>query len=371
MRIGFDAKRAFFNSSGLGNYSRSTIDLLTKYYPSNDYVLFTPSTENAIDFKIRDKVKVVEPKLFLSRTFKSYWRTFRLAKKIAEHKLDIYHGLSGELPYKADMRSDVKLIVTIHDLIFLRYPELYNSVDRKIYYQKSKYACEIADKIIAISEQTKSDIIHFFEINESKIEVVYQGCNPTFHQEVNTKEKIEIAGKYNLPSKYILNVGTVEKRKNSLSILKAIQHAKLDISLIIVGGKTDYQNEVIQYARENALEDQLIIFNDFPFADLPALYQQAEMFIYPSVFEGFGIPIIEALYSGIPVITTKGGVFSETGGFSTIYVEHDNIEKISESICKLLEDEELKNKMIAEGKDYVQKFNEENIATNLMNVYLK
>lgn len=371
MKIGFDAKRAFYNSSGLGNYSRSSIDLLTKYYPTNDYVLFTPSTENAIEFKIREKVKVVEPKLFLSRTFKSYWRTFRLAKKIKEHGLDIYHGLSGELPYHSDKISNAKLIVTIHDLIFLRYPELYNSVDRKIYYQKSKYACEIADRIIAISEQTKSDIIQFFEIDENKIEVVYQGCNPIFHKKVNTKEKIEIAGKYNLPSKYILNVGTIEKRKNSLVILKAIKHAKSDISLIIVGGKTDYQNELIKYARENALEEQLIIFNDFPFNDLPALYQQAEMFIYPSVFEGFGIPIIEALYSGVPVITTKGGVFSETGGFSTLYVEHDNVEKISESISKVLEDEELRNKMIDEGLDYVQKFNEEIIATNLMNVYLK
>ena len=136
MKIGFDAKRAFYNKSGLGNYSRSTIELLTKYYPSHDYLLFTPSTEDSLNFKIRDKVQIIEPKLFLSRTFKSYWRTFRLSKKIFEYDLDIYHGLSGELPYKADKKSDSKLIVTIHDLIFLRYPELYNKVDRKIYYQK-------------------------------------------------------------------------------------------------------------------------------------------------------------------------------------------------------------------------------------------
>ena len=114
-----------------------------------------------------------------------------------------------------------------------------------------------------------------------------------------------------------------------------------------------------------------MIFNDIPFSDLPAVYQQADLFIYPSIFEGFGIPIIEALYSGIPVITTRGGVFSETGGFSTIYVEPDNIEKLSDSIYTILNDVLLRTKMIDEGLEYVQKFNEDKIASNLMNVYLK
>jgi glycosyltransferase involved in cell wall biosynthesis len=371
MKIGFDAKRAFFNSSGLGNYSRSTIELMTKFYPLNDYYLFTPSVENAVKFNIPDKVNIIEPTRFLSRTFKKYWRTFRLSSKIFEYNLDVYHGLSGELPIKAHKKSNAKLVVTIHDLIFLRFPEFYNPVDRKIYYQKAKYACEIADTIIAISEQTKSDLINYFKIEENKIEVVYQGCNTVFQKEVETAAKIEIAGKYNLPENYILNVGTVEKRKNTLAVLEAINLGKIDITLIIIGKKTDYQDELFKYASENNLSDKLIILNDVPLEDLPALYQQADIFVYPSVFEGFGIPIIEALYSKIPVITTKGGVFSETGGFSSIYVEPGNIEKLSESIKLVLEDNDLKQKMSSEGFKYAQKFNEDRIASNLMNVYLK
>ncbi|MCF6366365.1 MAG: glycosyltransferase family 4 protein [Bacteroidales bacterium] len=371
MKIGFDAKRAFFNTSGLGNYSRSTIELLTKFYPSHEYLLYTPSLENAIKFDIPDKVKTYEPKLFLSRTFKSYWRTFRIAKKIAEHKLNIFHGLSGELPYKAHKKSNAKLIVTVHDLIFIRFPELYNSVDRKIYYQKAKYSCEIADTIIAISEQTKSDIVNFLGIDENKIEVVYQGCNSVFQKEVETKKKIEVTQKYNLPENYILNVGTIEKRKNSLQILKALKYGKIDIPLIIVGGETDYQNEILTYAAENNLEDKLFIYNNVLFEDLPAIYQQADIFIYPSLFEGFGIPIIEALYSKIPVITTKGGVFSETGGHSSIYIEPDDVEKLSEAIQNIMDDSRLREKMIAEGYDYVQRFNDEKVASNLINVYLK
>jgi glycosyltransferase involved in cell wall biosynthesis len=371
MRIGFDAKRAFYNRSGLGNYSRSTVELLSKYYSSHNYFLFTPSSENSIPFHISENMQVVEPKRFLSKRFKSYWRTFRISKKIEEFKLDIYHGLSNELPYKAHQKTNAKLIVTIHDLIYLRYPELYSSVDKNIYFQKAKFACEIADTVIAISEQTKSDIVNFIGIDENKIEVVYQGCHKSFKNEVETNDKIETARKYNLPENYILNVGTVEKRKNSLSILKAIHKAEIDTVLIIVGGKTDYQDEIEQYALSNGIENKLIILNTVPVKDLPAIYQQADIFVYPSIFEGFGIPIIEALYSKVPVITTKGGVFSETGGFSTKYVEAENIEKLAESISLVLEDSEIRSKMITEGTDYVQKFNDEKIASNLMKVYLK
>ena len=336
MKIGFDAKRAFYNKSGLGNYSRSTIELLTRHYPSHDYTLYTPSTEDAIKFNIPDKVKVYEPIRFFNKIFKSYWRTFKISNRISEHKLDVYHGLSGELPNKAHKKTNTKLIVTIHDLIFLRFPELYKSIDRKLYYQKAKYACEIADRIIAISEQTKSDIIQFLGIEESKIDVVYQGCNSEFHKEVDTNKKIEVTQKYNLPQNYILNVGTIEKRKNSLSILKAIEYGKINIPLIIVGKETEYQEELEKYASENNLSEKLLIFNNIPLEDLPAIYQQADVFVYPSVFEGFGIPIIEAMYSKVPVITTKGGVFSETGGHSSIYVEANNIEKLSDAIVEKL-----------------------------------
>ena len=371
MKIGFEAKRAFYNTGGLGNYSRSTIEMLSKYYSKHDFLLFTPSTENAVDFKIPENVKTIVPKLFLSKVFKSYWRTVRLSKKIKEYKLDVFHGLSGELPYKAQKKSDTKLIVTIHDLIFLRFPELYHAVDRKIYFQKAKYACEIADTIIAVSEQTKTDIINFLDIDDHKIEVVYQGCNTIFYQKADTNKKIEVAQKYNLPEHYILNVGTVEKRKNTLSVLKAMSYGKIKADFVIVGKETDYQEELLKYADENNLTNRLTILNDVPTEDLPAIYQQADLFVYPSYFEGFGIPLIEALYSKIPIITTKGGVFSETGGLSSIYIEPDNYKQLSEAIKTVLKDAELRDEMITEGFKFVQKFNEEKIAANLMNVYLK
>ncbi len=369
MNIGFDAKRAFHNRSGLGNYSRSTIELLSRYFPAHNYVLFTPSTENAVKFDIKNNTKIIEPQRALSKFFKSYWRSFSLSRNIKKHKLDIYHGLSNELPHKA-YKTGAKIIVTVHDLIFIRYPELFNKIDRTIYFQKFKYACDIADTIIAISEQTKSDIVNFLNVNENKIEVVYQGCNPIFYKKESTSKKIETAQKYKLPEKYILYVGTVEERKNSLSILEAVKNFNIDISVVIIGGKTPYQEKLENFIAKNKMEKYVFIHNDIPFHNFPAIYQQAEMFIYPSIFEGFGIPIIEALNSKIPVITTKGGCFSEAGGMSSLYVESGNIEELGIAIQKLLNDSELKDKMIKDGYDYVQKFKEEKVARNIMNVYL-
>jgi glycosyltransferase involved in cell wall biosynthesis len=369
MNIGFDAKRAFYNRSGLGNYSRSTINLLEKYFPKNNYFLYTPSTENAISFPIYENTKIVTPTGIFNRFMKTYWRSFKLARSFKKDKLDIYHGLSNEVPHNAH-KKDAKIFTTVHDLIFFRYPELYNKFDRKIYYQKFKYSAQISDKVIAISEQTKTDIIHFLNIDENKIEVVYQGCNPIFYKEVSTERKIEVAQKYNLPKQYILNVGTVEKRKNILSTVQALHLQKIDIPLIIIGGHTSYQDDIENYIAQHGMKNQVLIYNNVPFNDLPALYQLSELFIYPSLFEGFGIPILEALNSKIPVITTRGGCFSEAGGLHSMYVKPDNIEEIGEGIRKTLSDTQLKNTVIEEGYKYAQKFNEDKIAENLMNVYL-
>jgi len=369
MKIGFDAKRAFYNYSGLGNYSRSTIGLLTKFYPKHDYFLYTPSTKDTIEFLLNENTKIIEPQGFINSFFKSYWRSFKLSENIKKDKLDVYHGLSNELPQNAH-KTGAKIFVTVHDLIFIRYPELYHTIDRKIYHKKFKYACEIADTVISISKQTKTDLVNFLYIDKKKIEVVYQGCNPIYYKEADEVKKIEVTQKYNLPKQYILNVGTVEKRKNVLSLVKALKEGNIDIPLIIVGGKAEYQNFVEKYIFENRLENQIVIYNNVPLEDLPALYQLSELFVYLSLFEGFGIPILEALNSKVPVITTKGGCFSEAGGFSSIYVSAENIEEIQNAIKKTLTDSEQRIKMINEGFDYAQNFKEEKIAERLMNLYL-
>jgi len=312
MNIGFDAKRALFNRSGLGNYSRSTIRLLAQFYPENEYYLFSPKDSQEL-FQSTGNQIIVEPETGFSKAFPSFWRSWDIFRSIKNKKLDIFHGLSNELPWNIG-KTGVKSVVTIHDLIFLRYPEYYPFIDRQIYLLKFRHACRVADKIIAISEATKADIINYFGTDPQKIEVVYQTCDPVFRNLLENNNKELVRKKYSLPDKYILYLGTIEKRKNALTLVKAYLNESRNIPLLIAGRSTDYLKEINDYLKLNPAGDRIIFRHNIESADLPALYQSASLFVYPSVFEGFGIPILEALYSGVPVITSTGSCFAETGG---------------------------------------------------------
>jgi glycosyltransferase involved in cell wall biosynthesis len=293
------------------------------------------------------------------------WRTFGVKKDIRKNNIAVYHGLSNELP-AGIKNTGVKSIVTIHDLIFLRYPEYYKPADRMIYRFKFKLACRNADRIIAVSECTKRDIISFFRIPEEKITVIYQGCHPDFRKKVTGEKKSEITDKYCLPSRFILSVGSIEARKNLLLAVKALKNIPENIHLVAAGKSTPYQSEVEQYAEKSGLKSRLHILNNVSFDDLPALYQSAALFVYPSFFEGFGIPIVEALSSEIPVIAATGSCLEEAGGPGSIYVNPNNDTELSERIMEILTNRKQANKMIETGKEYVKRFSEKTIAAEIM-----
>ncbi len=365
MRIGFDAKRAFHNTTGLGNYSRDLIRILYEYFPEEDYYLYTTKPKK-VDRLDGSKFTEVLPHSKFWKKFSSIWRQGPVTRQIEKDSIELYHGLSGEIPRNLK-KTGAKSVVTIHDLIFVRYPKLYSFFDRKIHFNKFKYAVNHADKIIAISEQTKRDIVKFLKIDPSKITVIYQGCHAVFKEEASEIQRMAVKQKYNLPDQFILNVGTIEERKNLLSIVKAIKD--IDICLVVAGRKTNYFDTVQEYIETHQLQDKVKFLESVVLKDLAILYQMAEIFVYPSIFEGFGIPIIEALYSKTPVVTTKGGVFPEAGGPNSIYVEPNNIKQLTIEIDALLQDK-LRRKQIAEKSyAFVQKFNDEGIANAIMNLY--
>lgn len=367
MRIGFDAKRAFFNKSGLGNYSRDIIRSLITYYPEHKYYLYTPAIQGGMHFMDTDRAEVSTPAGNRNKLMQGYWRSVKLADRLEKDYIDIYHGLSNELPLNI-RKSKVKSIVTIHDLIFLRHPGWYNLLDRAIYKAKFKFSCRVADKIIAISEQTKRDIIEFYGIEEQKINVVYQSCHELFKRNVSEADKDLIRKKFNLPETFLLYVGTIEERKNLLNIVKAISVGNIDMPLVAIGRKTKYYNKVKQYIKTENLRNILFI-DEVNVEDLPAIYQLADLFIYPSVFEGFGIPILEGLYSKVPVITSKGGCFSEVGGPSSVYIDPFDVEEISEAINYVLGRKKVREEMIEQGYLHAQKFSAKSAAESIMNIY--
>ncbi|MEE2953557.1 MAG: glycosyltransferase family 1 protein [Bacteroidota bacterium] len=366
MRIGFDAKRAFLNNTGLGNYSRDTIRILSKYYTENDYFLYTPRLKgnNRLDFFKKSTNTYIKTPNILGKIFHAYWRTKGIVKNLLKDKIDIYHGLSHEIPLGLE-KTKIKTIVTIHDLIFIRYPELFSKIDKKIYYQKFKSSCQRADLIIAVSKQTKQDIINFFKIESDKIKVVYQGCNTIFH---STVEKEDVKKKYKLPEKFLLSVGTIEERKNLLTILKTLREIP-NQELVIVGSGKKYKNRCIEFIKKYSLNNRVHLLSDLNMKEIAAIYQLAEIMIYPSLFEGFGIPILEALTSKTPVITSKNGCFSEAGGPDSIYINPLSVAEMKKAILLIQNNQEFTSNMIKKGHLYAQDFTDNKIAKELMTSY--
>ena len=367
MNIGFDAKRAFHNFRGLGNYSRDTIRVLSHYFPENNYYLFNPKIKK-VDFLYGNNVNEVLPQSLLGKLAPSLWRTIGMSTDIERHNIDVFHGLSQELPLGLN-RLKTKTVVTMHDAIFMRHPELYSPIYRQIFIQKNKYACKKADHIIAISEQTKSDIIQYFGAKEDRVSVVYQGCNNVFRQDVSEEQKLQIRQKYALPSQFVLYVGAIEKRKNAAIIIEALHRKRCGVPIVMIGKPTEYINEIKKLIVKYDMEEQVVFIHNAETLDLPAIYSLSSLFLYPSVFEGFGIPILEALCTQTPVITSAGSCFAEAGGAESIYVDPMDADGWGEAIVNVLSDVQLQQKMKMAGQQHSLKFTDSHIASNLMNVY--
>ena len=257
-------------------------------------------------------------------------------------------------------------IVTIHDLIFFRFPEFYKPVDRSIYRRKVIYACRAASKIIAISQQTRNDLIEFLKVPAEKIEVLYQGISPVYF-ELNQTGKL--AQKYNLPENFILSVGTLEKRKNQLLILKAVNSARINVPLVFVGNKTSYFHEIENYRSTQKIRNNIIYLSNIPEEDLAGLYSLASLSIYLSVFEGFGLPVIESMASSCPVITSNVSCLPETAGGAALLCSPGNADNLGAGIKKILENKMFRKELIEKGKERAKLFHPKNYAKNLISLY--
>lgn len=367
--IGIDAKRAFKNFSGLGNYSRALISGLSRFYPYNRYFLYTPPWEGDgkwRQFSKGENITIVEPKGIYHALPHAIWRSSGIVKDIKRNQIDLFHGLSAELPVQ---NFSAPKVVTMHDIIFMRYPQFYNSFDRYMYEKKARQACKEADKIIAISKQTADDIIHYLNADARKIEIVYQGCDKIFYTDPTEEKLKEIKEKYDLPERYILNVGTIEERKNLVNVVKAMSMIPDDIHLIALGRSTPYTQQVQSAAREFGVENRVRLIHNANFLDFPYLYKQAIAVTYVSVFEGFGIPVLEALTIGTPVITSNLSSMPEAGGDAALYVDPLNYNEIAGKINLLLSSPTITENVIARGKLHARSFREEAVIKNIHDIY--
>lgn len=383
MNIGFDAKRAAQNRTGLGNYSRFVIRVLSEKFAGNQYHLYTPKPHRMPYLQEIPTLKHLflhfPPQGIWSR-IRSLWRVWGITKDIQKDGIQIFHGLSNELPLNIRTPEQRKMkaggkgckyIVTIHDLIFIHTPQYYHWIDRQIYNFKFRRACRCADRVIAVSEYTKQEIMHYYHTPESKIDVVYQGCDPVFSQEIEEGKLQEVKARYQLPDKFVLYVGSIEERKNLMLVAKAMAelNRRAAIHVVAVGRHTAYVDQIQDFLKAQGIDHLFHFYHQVPYADLPSFYKWASTFAYPSRIEGFGIPLLEAISSGVPAIGCTGSCLEEAGGPNSIYVNPDDAKGMADAILRTCTDEPLRQHMISEGKKYALNFSDEKLSHDLMKVY--
>ncbi|MBO5186894.1 MAG: glycosyltransferase family 4 protein [Prevotella sp.] len=378
MKIGFDAKRAAQNRTGLGNYSRFVLRILSEHKPENGYHLYIPDerrTPYLNEIPTLAALKQHFPAAGIWRGLRSIWRIWGVTADIRRDGMDIFHGLSNELPLNIT-RAGCKTIVTIHDLIFVTHPQYYHLVDRLIYGYKFKRACRLADKIIAVSEYTKQEIMRIYGTPAEKISVVYQGCDPVFAQDIASETLKDVKARYNLPERYILYVGSIEERKNLMLVARALAAMKKegnsaadDIRVVAVGRHTAYEDRIKRFLADNGLTDAFMFHNNVPYADLPSFYKNADAFVYPSRIEGFGIPLLEAVSAGLPAIGCTGSCLEEAGGPGSIYTRPDDDRAMADAITRVWSDAALRQKMGDEGRKHAEKFTDDRLFASLYDVY--
>jgi len=374
LTIGFDAKRIVRNGTGLGSYGRTLINDLAAI-KGLDLRLYAPDKgreDLREQVSEQENVHYVYPQIphlpLLTGLCKSHWRSVGILKNLETDGVQVFHGLSGELPIGI-RKTGIKTVVTIHDLIFMRHPEYYNWIDVQIYKRKFFQTLREADRIVAISECTRRDISELGGIPKESIDLIYQSCATRFAVDVKPEEANRVSAHYQLPKRYVLSVGSIEERKNMLLAVKSLPFLPEDVHLVMVGKATKYSARILQEAQHSGLTRRIHVLHGVPDVDLPALYTQAEAFVYPSRYEGFGIPIIEAIRMGLPVVACTGSCLEEAGGPDSLYVNPDDAEGLAAALRQVLKGAEGRQIRIEKSQLYVRRFENNDAARFFANLY--
>ena len=349
MRIGFDAKRFFQNASGLGNYSRKLIADLHQFRPEFDLQLF-------VQKKIEDSSESI---VYPSGNSK-FWRVWGMGKSMSKCNLDVFHGLSNELPL--DVPQNIRKVVTIHDVIFKQYPNYYPLIDRNIYHLKTSFALSKADKVIATSDATALEIQKYYKVKDHQLEVVYQAVDSEYYN-----HKAHFLN----DEKYFIYTSSFTKRKNHLTLIQAFDLSKKQhnwkLKLVGLDGEMTgfIQNQINQLGLNDRVE---VILN----ANQETLYQlmkNASAFVYPSLFEGFGIPLAEAAAVGLPMAVSRNAIFTELAEESALYF-HPNDERELASQLIALTTDDARIKQLSSRNNLLNKIDSQRIVNQMAQIYL-
>lgn len=367
MNIGFDAKRALNNHTGLGVYSRNLMNALFQHCPQESYHLFAASINDALLTQLKGVFRIHTPPSAWNERLPAYWRSRGVVADLKANKIQVYHGLSNEIPIFDSSTKQIKKVVTIHDLIFLKEKQQYPFIDREIYRAKVSYACKHANTIVATSEQTKQDIIRYFRVAENRVQVVYQNCDSRFFTSVSDEEKQDVQFRYKLPALFILNVSSFYPRKNQATLIKAFAAMcnKTDHQLVLIGGNESERYKCERLVEQLQLTKRVLFLSNIPATDLPVIYKMASLFVYPSLFEGFGIPIVEAMACAVPVLCSDIPCFQEVGEKEVNYFDPNDSYALAELMLATLNTA----KIHKNAEKVLSRFSSDAFARRMISVY--
>lgn len=370
MNIGWNTMLLQKNISGIGNYIEKILIEFGKKEIRDSLLLFgSDNNYNYDNINLSNNIMFSNNIISDNKLLRVLWEQFVLPKKAKDYNLDLLHCPAHVTP----LVSSTKIILTIHDLAFKLLPQTFK-LQNKIYLNNIVPASiKKANRIIAVSKNTKKDIIKQYKIPADKITVIYNGINNNY-KVIDRNDLInKIKKKYNLPSEFILYLGTLEPRKNIKNLIKAYflykSTSNNDIKLVIAGGKGWLYEDIFSLVEEKQLEEDVIFTGYVDEEDIVPLYNAATLFVYPSLYEGFGLPPLEAMACGTPVITSNVSSLPEVVGDAAIKVDPNNIKELFKVINKILGNESLQREMIQKGIERSKKFTWEKTATETIKVY--
>ncbi|MDR2499329.1 MAG: glycosyltransferase family 4 protein [Tannerellaceae bacterium] len=373
MVIGFDAYKAY-NNDALRNYCRYVINNLSTIYSENKYRLYTPTIafRDCIEgIGMRDDIAFVPPSKVIDKVLPALWQRQTVVRELLRDGVQLYHGLCNELP-RGLRKKGIRSVVTIHNHRFFHHPEHYPASECRRFIRKMQQTCMAADYVVAVSDYMRRYAISHLKVDHDKISTIYQGCDSIFLGVASDEEKERVRRDYSLPQKFILNVGTIEPCNNLLSALKALLHLDESIHLVAVGRETPYIAEVKQFAADNSLSARLHIRSHVAFYDLPTVYQLAAVFVYPSSCDCFGVPVVEALCAGVPVVTAGGLSLSEAGGEAVVYINYSDEHSIAQAIIQILAvNRKARRQISLRGKKHAARFDNNFLAWQMISAYNK
>lgn len=370
MKIAINILSAKSQHHGVGVYVTNILKHLIPDANKHNFLFY--KRKEGISIRTQENGSKVEWKdINLPRPLRIIWEHTLLPLSLSRQKVDLFWGPCNFLP----LIKPCKFLVTIHDLAPFLLPHSLPFV-RRIYYQRAFFnSIRRADQIIVVSESLKTDLIKHFLVSEKKIKVIHNGIDESFRPIADKVVLSQIQEKYRLPSNFILTLGVLEPKKNTIGLIQAyadLRKSHADLPKLVIGGSKQYgwkNNEVFKMVKNLELEEEIIFTNTIVHEDLPAVYNLATLFILPSIYEGFGLPVAEAMACGTPVITSNTSSLPEVAGDAAILVNPCDVQEISKAISKVLANETLQKEMKEKGIENAKRFSWNRAANALLEVF--